>query len=76
MIKQRIKRLEKRLNVKEKTIKIWHVKFGQEEEQIADIKTGKVKHPDGSTFSENDFNFFIDFDMFMPKSQAEDLRKK
>ncbi len=76
MIKHRIKKLEEKLQVGKKAIKIWPAKFGQEEEQIADIKTEKVKHPDGSIYSENDINFFIDFEMFMPKSQAEDLKKK
>ena len=68
MIKHRIKKLEEKLLAGRKSMKIWHVTFGQEEEQIADIKTSKAKHPDGSSYSEGDFNYFIDVNMFAPKS--------
>lgn len=72
---ERIKKIEDKLQVG-RSIKIWDVKYRQEEESVVDIVTGKVQHPDGSTFSENGINYFVDIDMFAPKSQAENLKKK
>lgn len=66
-IKKRIENLEKRLNVREKVMKVWDVKLENEEEQIADIIDSRVKNRDGSYFSENDMNYLLDFDLFMPK---------
>ena len=63
---KRIENLERQLNMREKVIKVWDVKLGNEEEQIADIKAGKVINRDGSFFSKNDVNYFLDFD-FVPK---------
>lgn len=64
---KRIENLERQLKVKEKATKVWDVKIENEAKQIADIKAGKVKNRDGSYFSDNDFNYFVDFDKFMPK---------
>ena len=66
-IKKRIESLERKLNMREKVIKVWDVKLGNEEEQIDDIKSCKVINRDGSYFSENDFNYFLDFDLCAPE---------
>ena len=64
---KRIENLEHKLNVRRKVIKVWDVKLENEEKQIADIIAGKVINHAGSYFSENDVNYFIDFDLFTPK---------
>ncbi len=66
-IKKRIEKLERQLNVREKVWKVWDVKLENGEKQIADIIAGKVKNRDGNYFSEKDMNYFIDFDLFVPK---------
>jgi len=57
--------------VKGRAIKAWDVKLENEEKQIADIIASKVKNREGSYFSEKDINYFIDFDLFIPKFDKE-----
>lgn len=64
---KRIENLERQLNVREKVWKVWDVNSENKERKIADIISSRVKNRDGSYFSENDFNYFLDFDKFMPK---------
>lgn len=71
---KRIENLELQLKVRGKAI-VWDVKLENEEKQIADIIAGKVKNRDGSYFSENDVNYFIDFDLFIPKFDEEGGKK-
>ena len=63
---KRIENLELQLKVRGK-VKVWDVKLENEEKQVADIIAGKVINHDGSYFSKNDVNYFIDFDLFTPK---------
>ena len=59
---KRIENLERQLNVREKIWKVWDVKSENKEEKIADIKAGKVVNSDGTFYSKNDVNYFLDFD--------------
>ena len=72
---KRIENLEQQLNVRGKIIKIWDVKLENDENQIADIIAGKVINHDGSYFSKNDVNYFIGFDLFIPKFDEEGGKK-
>lgn len=72
---KRIENLEQQLNVRGKIIKIWDLKLENDENQIADIIAGKVINHDGSYFSKNDINYFIDFDLFIPKFDEEGGKK-
>lgn len=70
MLKQRVKKLEGHMRPNPQA-KVWDVKCGsQGEKRAAEIIAGRAKHPDGSHFSENDINIFIDFDKFMPKTRS------
>ena len=72
---KRIENLERQLNVREKVMKLWDVQAENDEKQIADIIAGKVKNRDGSYFSEYDVNYFIDFDLFIPKFDEKGGKK-
>ena len=72
---KRIENLEQQLNVRGKIIKVWAAKLENDENQIADIIAGKVINHDGSYFSEKDINYFIDFDLFIPKFDEEGGKK-
>lgn len=74
MLKHRIKKIEQRLLIKAKTMKLWDVKFGESvEKQLADIAARRVRHPNGSFYSEKDSNVFFDFDLFMPGGTGGEL---
>lgn len=65
-IRKRIVKLEQQLNLIGKVWKLWDTHSDNEEKLIADIRSRKVINRDGSYFSENDFNYFLDFDKFAP----------
>lgn len=71
---KRIENLEQQLKVRGKAI-VWDVKLENEEKQIADIIASKVKNRDGNYFFEKNINYFIDFDLFMPKFDEEGGKK-
>ena len=64
---KRIENLERQLNVREKVWKVWDTHSENSEKLIADIIAGKMKNRDGTFYSKNDVNYFLDFDLFMPK---------
>ncbi len=71
---KRIEHLERQFNVKEPAWKVWDTHSDNKEKLIADIKAGKVINRDGTFFSENDVNYFLDFD-FVPKCLRESEQK-
>jgi len=72
---KRIENLEQQLKVRGKAIKAWDEKIENEEKQIGNIIAGKVKNRDGSYFSDNDINYFIDFELFIPKFDEKGKKK-
>jgi len=85
MLKQRIKKIENQIKPKgpqKKGGKLWYVRVDEavsglesadlekvEQELIADIKSGKIEHPDGGFYSEDEHNMFI---TVVPTGRAPD----
>ena len=62
-VKSRLKKLEKKAGAiaLDKRLKIWKTQgsLKDTEKQVKAIEEGKVKHPDGSFYSPEDFNLFV-----------------
>lgn len=72
---KRIENLELQLKVRGKVIKVWDTHSDNKEKLLADIIARKVRNRNGSYFSDNDINYFVDFDLFMPKFDEEGGKK-
>ena len=73
MLKRRIKNIEKQVSIgipKKKELRVWTVTVDETRpdiedpdkeanKQIEEIKSGKVKHRDGSYYSEEDFHLLV-----------------
>ncbi len=64
---KRIENLERQLNVREKVWKVWDTHSDNSEKLIADIIACKVINRDGTFYSKNDVNYFLNFDLFVPE---------
>jgi hypothetical protein len=77
MLKEKLERLERQLGIVKGSgkRKLWEVSGKDEveiEKKIAEIKAGKVRHPDGSLYSEEDDNFFLNV-RFVFAGEGKDL---